>query len=97
MKTKYDTFKERNELLLKFEKLPIVTQTLILARTLGAYSVTSDSPIFWNHLEKFVEETTGRQPTLFQQLADTAEITYGNKIDKFIDTTQKKLDNMSAR
>lgn len=83
---KFTTFKERNNLLLEFDKLPAREQGLVISKTLGAFSVSSDSPIFWQHLEKFMKDYTSRQPSLFKGDTDTKN----NSIDAFIEVILDK-------
>lgn len=67
---RFTTFQERNNLLLKYEKIPIKDSVLIMARVLGRMSVPAKEENFWVTLEKFIQEYEERQLTFFQLLTD---------------------------
>jgi len=69
---------------------------LILYKTLGAYSVTSQEPQFWQHLENFLSQYEAKQqpqqPLKFQEPTDIVSELSKNKIDEFTDAVHILLD-----
>ena len=87
----YETFDQRNNLLKRLDNVTFKNdeRIMIIYKTLGAYSVTSHEPQFWQHLENYLSEYESKQPSLelepFQQPTE-------HKIDSKISDLHKILD-----